>query len=148
MPVGARDRQDANPHAAPKDIALAFIEGINARSPEMLTALMTEDHQFIDSLGARISGREVMRTGWTGYFQMIPDYTVDVEECLCSENVVVLLGAASGTYSRGGPLLPEDRWQTALAVRAEIRGGGVAKWQVYADNEPLRQVMGRPGGSI
>ena len=114
----------------------------------MLTALMTEDHQFIDSLGARISGREVMRTGWTGYFQMIPDYTVDVEECLCSENVVVLLGAASGTYSRGGPLLPEDRWQTALAVRAEIRGGGVAKWQVYADNEPLRQVMGRPGGSI
>lgn len=79
---------------------------------------------------------------------MIPDYTVDVQECLCSENVVVLLGTASGTYARGGPLQPEDRWQMAMAVRAEIRGSGVAKWQVYADNEPLRQVIGRSDGSI
>ncbi len=144
MPDGARGQQA---YPVPRDVALAFVEGINARSPETLTALMTDDHEFIDSLGSRVSGREAMRTGWTRYFQIVPDYTLDVEACLCSENVVVLLGTASGTFARDGQLLPEDRWRTPLAVRAEIRGAGVATWQVYADNEPLRRVIGRTDSS-
>jgi ketosteroid isomerase-like protein len=142
MSVGPRGQQ-TSPDSGPKDVALAFVKGINARSPTTLIALMTDDHEFIDSLGTCISGREAMRTAWTGYFQLIPDYKLDVDECLCFENVVVLLGTASGTYDRDGRLLPEDRWQTPLAVRTEIRGGRVARWQVFADNEPLRQVMGR-----
>jgi ketosteroid isomerase-like protein len=147
MSVGATG-PTTSPVPGPRDVALAFVKGINARSPTTLAALMTDDHEFIDSLGTSISGHEAMSTAWSGYFHLIPDYRLDVEECFCFENVVLLLGTASGTYDRDGRLRPEDRWQTPLAVRAEIRGGGVARWQVYADNEPLRQVMGRSDNSI
>jgi hypothetical protein len=36
---------------------------------------------------------------------------------------------------------PERKWSCPAACRARIDGPLVAEWQVYADNEPLRQVM-------
>jgi hypothetical protein len=54
-----------------------------------------------------------------------------------------MLGAAQGTYSSGGPLKPENRWQTPAAWRAVVRSPLIAEWSVYSDNEPIRQVMAR-----
>ena len=126
---------------SPVRVARAFVEAINRQSVEALAALMTEDHVFMDGLGTRYEGRETMRVGWEGYFRLIPDYQVVVEETYIDGAVVVLLGMANGTYAVDGRLLPENRWQTPAAWRARIRDGLVAEWRVYADNEPLRQLM-------
>ena len=126
---------------SPSRVARAFVEAINRQSVEGLAALMTEDHVFMDGMGTRYEGRETMRVGWEGYFQMIPDYQVVVEETYIDGAVVVLLGTATGTYAVDGRLLPENRWQTPAAWRARIRGGLVAEWRVYTDNQPLRQLM-------
>jgi ketosteroid isomerase-like protein len=50
----------------PVETVLHFIECINARDPDRLVRMMTEDHVFIDSLDARVSGCENMRAGWRG----------------------------------------------------------------------------------
>ena len=55
--------------------------------------------------------------------------------------MVVLLGSASGTYAVEGELLPENRWETLTAWKALVRGEEIAEWRVYADNEPLREIM-------
>jgi len=104
---------------------------------------MTEDHVFIDSLGMQVTGRDQMKRGWEGYFRMVPDYSITIEETFTDGRVVVMLGAAQGTYSSGGPLKPENKWQTPAAWRAVVRGSLVAEWRIYADNEPIRQVMAR-----
>jgi uncharacterized protein (TIGR02246 family) len=122
-------------------IAHAFIDAINRRSPEEIASLMTDDHVFVDSLGARVAGREQMKKGWEYYFGMVPDYTISVDESFASGPVVVMLGAAQGTYSSGGPLKPENRWQTPAAWRAVVQGQLIAEWRVYADNEPIRKLM-------
>ena len=83
-------------------IAHAFVNAINHQSPEEIASLMTEDHVFIDSLGMRVTGREQMKQGWQGYFSMVPDYTITVDETFADGSVVVMLGAAQGTYSSGG----------------------------------------------
>jgi ketosteroid isomerase-like protein len=125
----------------PSEVVQRFVERINAGDVGGLVALMTEDHRFIDSLGEEVVGREKMRHGWAAYFRMVPDYRIEVREIFHRGQVVVLIGVARGTYSRGGTLRAENAWQTPAAWRAVVRGDRIAEWQVYADNEPIRQRM-------
>lgn len=102
---------------------------------------MTADHRFIDSLGNVVEGRDKMRAGWAGYFSMVPDYTISIEEIFSNGPVAVMLGSAQGTYTSDGELHEENRWQTPAAFRAVIEEGKVAEWRVYADNDPIRRHM-------
>jgi ketosteroid isomerase-like protein len=124
-------------------IAHAFVAAINHQSAKEIASLMTEDHVFIDSLGLQIGGREPMKKGWQAYFNMVPDYSISLDETFVDGPVVIMLGVARGTCSSGGSLKPENRWQTPAAWRVVVRGSLVAEWRVYADNEPIRQIMAR-----
>jgi ketosteroid isomerase-like protein len=125
----------------PLQLAQAFVDKINSRDVDAVSSLMTEDHRFIDSLGNVVTGREAMTSGWAAYFRMVPDYRLAIDEWLTDGPVVVMFGVASGTYSPDGSLKPEHRWATPACIRAVIRGELVAEWRVYADNEPIRQLM-------
>jgi len=102
---------------------------------------MAPEHRFIDSLGNLVEGRDKMRVGWIGYFKIIPDYQIAVDECFCEGLGVVFFGVATGTFVTQGELKPENRWRTPVALRATIGDGLVTEWRVYADNEPLRALM-------
>ena len=123
------------------EVALAFAQAINQQDAEQIAALMTDDHVLIDGLGARIEGCSRVTEGWKSYFGMVPDYTITVEEAFERDAVVVMLGTGQGTYSSDGAIRPENYWTTPAAWRARIRDGLVAEWRVYADNEPIRQIM-------
>jgi uncharacterized protein (TIGR02246 family) len=126
-----------------KRIAHRFADAINHQDIDEIVKLMTEDHVFIDSLGLRVDGRQKMKAGWEGYFRMVPDYTVSPEETLVDGPVVVMLGTAQGTYTTDGTLRPENRWVIPAAWRALVHGSQVAEWRVFADNEPIRQIIAR-----
>lgn len=128
-------------------VAQAFVRAINRQDVERLAELMSPAHQFIDSLGNLVEGSDKMREAWAAYFRMIPDYTLAIEEYYggASTNddpVVIMLGMASGTYTREGRLDAKNRWQTPIAIRATVDAGLVVEWRVYADNEPMRRLMG------
>jgi uncharacterized protein (TIGR02246 family) len=122
-------------------VAQAFLRAINRQDVEDLAKLMAPGHRFVDSLGNVVAGREKMRAGWAAYFKMVPDYSIAIEESFCDGPVVLLLGVAEGTYAPDGTLNPENRWNTPVALRAQVEDGLVAEWRVYADNEPLRECM-------
>lgn len=126
-----------------ESVAHAFVRAINRQDPNALVELMTEEHRFVDSLGNVTEGRDKMRTAWTKYFQMVPDYTVAVDETYSNGPVVILMGIAQGTYARRGKITPADEWRTPIAVRAFVEDGLVAEWRVYADNEPIRRLMAK-----
>jgi limonene-1,2-epoxide hydrolase len=154
-------------------VARAFVNAINRQDVEGLAELMTPEHRFVDSLGGVTEGREKMRAGWVGYFKMVPDYSIVVEECYSHGPVVIMFGMGRGTYcpddgshpwspnarDQGHPshlrfenpdlghpeLKAENRWETPAAWRAVVEGGLVAEWRVYADNEPMRERMRRAG---
>ena len=128
---------------SPIAVATAFVRAIGRQDADALADLMTADHRFIDSLGNVVEGREKMRAGWTGYFRMVPDYALAIEETYTEGPVVLLLGVAQGTYATDGTLKPENRWQTPVAIRAFVQDGKLAEWRVYADNEPLRRLMSK-----
>jgi ketosteroid isomerase-like protein len=125
----------------PIDVARAFAAAINRRKPQEISALMTEDHTFVDSLGHRVEGRRTMEAGWAGYFRMVPDYSITIAETFTAGDTVIMLGTAQGTYSAAGELLDTNRWSTPAAWRAQIRDSLIYEWRVYADNEPIRRLM-------
>jgi uncharacterized protein (TIGR02246 family) len=124
-------------------VAHAFVRAINRQDAETIANLMTAQHRFTDSLGNLFQGREAMRAGWAAYFRTVPDYSLAIEESYAEGPAVVMIGIAQGTYSSDGTLREENRWQTPVALRALVEDGLVAEWQVYADNEPLREKMRR-----
>ncbi len=126
-------------------VAQAFVRMINRQDVAALAELMSPDHRFTDSLGNVVAGREQMRGAWAAYFSMVPDYSLAIDEFYESGPAVVMLGAAQGTYSADGTLKDENRWNMPVALRAMVREGLISEWQVYADNEPLRERMRRPG---
>ena len=130
-------------------VAQAFVRAINRQDADRLAELMSPAHRFVDSLGSDTEGRDKMRDAWAAYFRMVPDYAVAIEEYYPSrpstdnDPVIIMLGIASGTYTRDGSLNPKNRWQTPIAVRAVVEDGLVSEWRVYADNEPMRKLMSR-----
>ena len=126
-------------------VAQAFVRAINRQDASAMAELMTEEHRFVDSLENVVEGRDRMRAAWKGYFAMVPDYTITVDETYCDGPVVVMLGKAQGTYAADGRTSAENSWETPVALRARVEGGKLADWQVYADNEPMRQLMARHG---
>jgi len=128
----------------PQEAAERFVATINAHDIDCLTALMTSDHRFIDSLGAVVTGRDAMREGWKFYFDMVPDYKLEIRRCFTPEHgatEVMLVGMASGSYQSNGIMQPNSSWSTPVALRAVVRNEQIAEWQVYADNEPIREQM-------
>ena len=119
---------------SPSGVVRAFVNAINHRNVDEIARLMTEDYVFTDSLGTVVRGRDKMKAGWTSYFRLVPDYTIAIEETYCDGAVVILLGVAQGTYAA-------ETWSTPAAWRAKVRDDRVAEWRVYADNEPIRQLM-------
>lgn len=111
-----------------------------------MTSLMTEDHAFVDSDGSEIRGRERMSAAWAQYFRMFPDYQIEVQETYRRGRVVILVGAAQGTYAAGGELRSEDHWRVPAVWRAEIAGESLAQWRIYVNVEPVRQIVAKYQG--
>jgi uncharacterized protein (TIGR02246 family) len=127
----------------PLEIIKYFIQAINRHDVPALLDLMTPDHRFVDSLGNKIEGLQKLSAVWEGYFQMVPDYHLDIQNQFVSGNDVALFGTAGGTFSVAGTILPENGWSTLVAIRATVVSHQIREWQICADNEPIRAVMRR-----
>ena len=130
---------DADPIAA----ALVFEKKINTGDVDGIVALMAPDAAFIDSMGTRITGHAKLRQAWTEYFRMVPDYRISHSEVFSHGATVALYGEARGTFTHDGLMHKENAWSMPAAWRAVVEGGRIRVWQVFADNEPIRQVMRR-----
>ena len=124
----------------PLEVAMDFIKRINSGDLNSLCELMTEGHIFQDALGKRIIGRETMRQGWTMYFKLVSNYQVHAVEFFQTGDRLAILGTASGRYTGGEA--NNNFWEVPAAWLAVVKDGLVAEWRVYADNQPLRKLMG------
>jgi ketosteroid isomerase-like protein len=100
----------------------AFNAAINARDLPALTALMTEDHRFVDPGGQVVDGRASCTAAWRGFFLSFPDYrNVFTRLEAVGEGVVDVTGSSECSEpALSGPA----RW------RAVVRAGRIAEWQV------------------
>jgi hypothetical protein len=124
-------------------VAQAFVRAINRQDVDALAELMTPEHRFVDSLGNVVQGREKMRTGWIGYFRMVPDYTIAVEESFCDGPVVVMLGVAQGTFVR-----PREGGQSPHSSEQDLLAGELASPRAPAYEAEVGQLPKSQGRAL
>ncbi len=119
-----------------------FVDAINSHDVKGLVGLMTGDHAFVDSLGDEYT-RPAIETGWAEYFDMVPDYFVEIDKtAILDDDSLILVGRAGGTYAPGGaPLMKENGWQSPAVWIAKVHGSRVSEWRKYSDNEAIRARM-------
>jgi uncharacterized protein (TIGR02246 family) len=125
------------------DVALAFVEAVNSGDADRLSDLMTEHHVFVDADGSEHAGREEMREGWRGYFAMVPDFRIDVEDTFARGETALMSGHASGTFVQDGVLKRENHWMVPAAWRVVVEDDRVAIWQLYVDPTPMIEIVKR-----
>lgn len=117
-----------------KDVFVSFVAAINHHDVETLTALMTSDHAFVDSVGNRVVGVESMKSAWSGYFAMCPDFWIRAGDVVAEDGMVLAAGEAGGT-------IYGVAWRTPAAWKAMIREDKVAEWRVFTDNKPVYEIL-------
>jgi hypothetical protein len=75
-----------------------------------------------------------MKAGWSGYFQLFPDYKIEITEIFVNGDAVGAFGFASGTF-KGSSNKKENYWHLPAAWKAVIKKGKIHLWQVYADSK-------------
>ncbi len=114
-----------------KDIALQFIQFINAHDLFSMWKMMTEDHVFVDAHGTEVVGNSVNREGWYKYFQLFPDFTIEITHAVEMGDTVALFGSAGGSYHK----MVEASWRLPASWKAVVDGKKIKTWQVYADTK-------------
>ncbi|MGV8083621.1 MAG: nuclear transport factor 2 family protein [Coriobacteriia bacterium] len=135
----------------PVEVVTDFIDRINSGDVPAIIRAMTPDHEFIDSAGSRLRGREAMLEAWRAYFRLFPDYRIHVERLISRPGEVVVLGRSSGTLSPegaaelagpdGAPPRDDELQGPAIWV-GRVCDGLIASWQVFEDTPEARELLG------
>ncbi|MEO8448133.1 MAG: Type 1 glutamine amidotransferase-like domain-containing protein [bacterium] len=120
--------------------AISFVEKINEHDVEGLSELMSDDHTFVDSMGTVVKGKKEMANAWTGFFKWFPDYEITIMNTLLTNDSVGMFGLAEGTFNSDDPS-ESDKFEIPAAWRAKIKDKLITEWQVFADNESVRDII-------
>ncbi|MEI6123045.1 MAG: nuclear transport factor 2 family protein [Bacteroidota bacterium] len=126
-----------------RNLALAFVDAINSHNTDNICTLMTPNHLFIDSQGNEFEGKEFMKQAWKSYFEMFPDYRIEISRVVENDSNIVLLGSAQGTYKNMKSDDNSMHWKVPAAFRAESSKNKIKLWQVYADNTFAFNIMNK-----
>ena len=125
-------------------IVLDFIASINCSNIDELFNLMSDDHMFIDSRGNTMVGKDNMKNAWIGYFDLFPDYKIEITDSLQNDAIIVLLGYASGTYkTKDVNVDNNNHWKVPASWKAIVVDEKIKLWQVYADNSVAIEIINR-----
>jgi ketosteroid isomerase-like protein len=124
-----------------KEIVLAFVKAINDHDVDKIYDLMPEDHIFIDGYGEKHVGKIDMKEGWQNYYQMFPDYSVDITDIVEDNLVIGLFGYASATYKINKDKTNSNFWKTPAAWKAIVENEKIKHWQVYCDYTRLMEII-------
>jgi len=126
-----------------KHVISDFVAAINCANVDKIYDLMTFDHLFIDTQDNRTVGKDVMRQAWIGYFGLFPDYKIEINEIFEKDSLVCILGYASGTYKNLTNENNSNYWRIPAAWMAILEDNHIKKWQVYADNIIVMDIINR-----
>jgi ketosteroid isomerase-like protein len=119
----------------PIAVASSFNDRINAQDLAGLSALMSDNHVFIDSANNAIKGRTACIEAWRGFFGAFPDYRNRFDQMQALGGLVVVVGRSLCSDRRlNGPAL----WTVRIGVT------GVSEWRVYEDTRANRKLLRLP----
>ena len=124
-----------------KETVLNFVKAINDHDIDKISDLMSEDHTFIDGYGNKQIGKVGMKNGWQSYYQMFPDYIIEITDVIEHKSIFALFGFASGTYTTIKDKSDNNFWRTTAAWKAIVQDKKIKLWQVFCDYTKLMEII-------
>jgi hypothetical protein len=124
-----------------KSIVIRFVKAINDHDLFEIVNLMAEDHTFIDAMGNKSVGKKGMKEAWDGYFQLFPDYLIEISDLTENESVIGLYGYVNATYKNLTNELNSNFWRIPGAWKAIVENSKIKHLQVYCDYTDLLKIL-------
>lgn len=112
-----------------------FINAINEHNTDKIYSLMTDDHIFIDAHNNEFISKDKLKTGWASYFNLFPDYKIEITNMFTNGNNFAAFGFASGTFKGLQTGNNENFWKLPASWKIIVENNKIKLWQVYADTK-------------
>ncbi len=119
---------------------ITFLDKINEHDIDGICRMISDDHKFIDSMGIEVNGKKEMKSAWKLYFGWFPDYEIKVRHTILTGDSVGIFGNAAGTFD-SEDVSESDKFEIPAAWRAKVKDNLITEWQVFADNEVVRDII-------
>ena len=124
-----------------KTVVDRFVKAINDHDVIEIINLMSDDYVFIDGQDHKSVGKKGMKEGWEGYFELFPDYQIEISDIIENESVIGLFGYAKGTYKNLKNKLNSNLWRIPASWKAVVENNKIKHWQVYCDYSDLFKIV-------
>jgi ketosteroid isomerase-like protein len=124
-----------------KEIVNSFIKAINDHDVDKIYDLMSVDHIFVDGSGSKYVGNIGMKEGWQKYYEMFPDYIVEISDIVENDLIIGPFGYASGTYKNLINKSNSNFWRIPASWKAIVENNKIKYWQVYCDYSNLFKII-------
>lgn len=109
-------------------IIQTYLSGINTHNVESMMTLLSEDHVMIDSQGKEVRGKKQLESAWRNYFQLFPDYSINVQKIMTfGDERIIVATASAGSNSQ--------HWELPVIIKAKVQDDKIMEWQVFADTK-------------
>ena len=103
-----------------KAIAIRFVKAINDHDVDGILNLMSEDHILIDAMDNKSVGKKGMKDRWTGYYELFPDYQIEISDITENVSTIGLFGYVSATYKNLTNELNSNFWRIPASWKAIV----------------------------
>jgi hypothetical protein len=124
-----------------KTIVNRFVKAINDHNVNEIVNLMSEDHIFIDAMDNKSVGKKGMMEAWKGYFELFPDYKIEISDIIENESTIGLFGYVNATYKNLINELNSNFWRAPASWKAIVENSKIKHWQVYCDYSALFKII-------
>jgi limonene-1,2-epoxide hydrolase len=124
-----------------KSIVISFVKAINDHDVNAIVNLMSDDHIFIDAMDNKSVGKKGMKEAWDRYYELFPDYLIEISDIIESESVIGLFGYVNATYKNLTNELNSNFWRIPASWKAIVENNKIKHWQVYCDYTQLFKII-------
>jgi ketosteroid isomerase-like protein len=124
-----------------KTIVNRFVKAINDHDITEIINLMSEDHIFIDGMDNKSVGKRGMTEAWKGYFELFPDYKIEISDITEDESVIGIFGYVNATYKNLINELNSNFWRIPASWKVIVENSKIKHWQVYCDYSSLFKII-------
>ena len=124
-----------------KTIVIRFVKAINDHNVNEIVNQMSEDHIFIDGQDNKSVGKKGMKEAWEGYYELFPDYQIEISDITENESVIGLFGYVKATYKKLTNELNSNFWRISASWKAIVENKKIKHWQVYCDYSELFKII-------
>jgi len=124
-----------------KNIAIRFVKAINDHNVDEIHNLASEDYTFVDAYGDKYVGKKDLKEGWKSYYELFPDYKIEITDILENDSSLGLFGFVSATYKNIKDESNSNFWRVPAAWKAVIENNKMKYWQVFCDYSKLFKII-------